>query len=117
MVSLTNVIYLQAAPTAFASVFAPHPNIPYALADHIRNVGWKFYLLFIILSFIGGCIFLFCFPDTRGLPLEEIAALFGDSDEVAIYQRDIEIDANTMAVIDHHDEKKAAKPDTEHVEV
>lgn len=34
-------------------------------------------------------------PDTRNLPLEEIAAIFGDQDEVAIYQRDIQIDENT----------------------
>lgn len=32
------------------------------------------------------------FPDTRGLPLEEVAALFGDADEVAVYQRDIDVD-------------------------
>jgi hypothetical protein len=31
-------------------------------------------------------------PDTRGLPLEEIAAIFGDADEVAIYQREIDLD-------------------------
>lgn len=32
------------------------------------------------------------FPNTKGLPLEECAAIFGDADEVAIYQRDIDID-------------------------
>lgn len=90
MVSLTNVAYLQAAPVAF------------------ETIGWKYYLLFIILSFIGGFIFLFVFPDTRGLPLEEIAALFGDAHEVAIYQEEIEIDHQTQAVIDHHDDEKGA---------
>lgn len=44
----------------------------------------------------------FLFPDTNGLPLEEIAAIFGDEDEVAIYQREIEIDHNTHAIVDHH---------------
>lgn len=34
------------------------------------------------------------FPNTKGLPLEEIAALFGDIDEVAVYQRDIVVDAH-----------------------
>lgn len=34
----------------------------------------------------------FFFPNTKGLPLEEVAAIFGDEDEVAIYQRDIDID-------------------------
>lgn len=44
-----------------------------------RRIGWKFYLCFIIpgiLSAIG--IWLF-FPDTWGLPLEEVAAIFGVS--------------------------------------
>lgn len=43
----------------------------------------------------------FYFPDTNGLPLEEVAAIFGDSDEVAIYQRDIEIDFATHSVVEH----------------
>jgi hypothetical protein len=37
-------------------------------------------------------------PDTNGLPLEEVAAIFGDADEVAIYRDDIEIDEETKAV-------------------
>ena len=41
------------------------------------------------------------FPDTRGLPLEEVAAIFGDTDEVAIYQRDIEVDFATHTIVDH----------------
>jgi len=84
MLALCNVCYTQAAPTAF------------------RTVGWKFYLLFIILTFIGGFVALFTFPDTRFLPLEEIAAIFGDTDEVAIYQGEIEVDHQTHGIIDHH---------------
>jgi hypothetical protein len=48
-------------------------------------------------------------PDTRGLPLEEVAAIFGDGDEVAIYQREIEIDHNTHTIIDHHAEDRMEK--------
>lgn len=33
----------------------------------------------------------FTFPNTKGLPLEEVAAIFGDADEVAVYQRDIHL--------------------------
>ncbi|EXJ77502.1 hypothetical protein A1O3_09728 [Capronia epimyces CBS 606.96] len=83
--ALSNVCFTQAAPTAF------------------RTVGWKFYLLFIILTFIGGFVSIFTFPDTRFLPLEEIAAIFGDTDEVAIYQREIEVQHNAHGIIDHHD--------------
>jgi len=47
-----------------------------------RNIGWKFYLCFIIPGYIFAvCAWLF-FPDTRHLALEEIAAIFGDADEI-----------------------------------
>lgn len=77
MISLMNIIWLQSAPVAFAN----------------PSVGWRFYLCFIIPGSIGAAIMWFFFPDTRGLPLEEVAAIFGDEHEVAIYQRDLEIDA------------------------
>jgi len=85
--ALSNLIWLQAAPTGFATI------------------GWKFYLPLIIISFIGGLCYWFLWPDTRGLPLEEVAAIFGDQDEVAIYLREVEIDHNTHNIIDHHTEK------------
>ena len=56
---------------------------------------------------------LFTFPDTRFLPLEEIAAIFGDADEVAIYQAEIEVDHQSHGIIDHHNEGKIA---AEHIE-
>ncbi|KIW14757.1 hypothetical protein PV08_07542 [Exophiala spinifera] len=99
MISLMNIIWLQAAPTAF------------------KTVGWKFYLAFIIPGTIGGFIMLFFFPDTKGVPLEEIAAIFGDADEVAIYQRDIEIDHTTHSIIAHgHEAEKVGVGLTENVE-
>ncbi|RFU26001.1 hypothetical protein B7463_g10329, partial [Scytalidium lignicola] len=51
----------------------------------------------------------FIWPDTRGLPLEEVAAIFGDADEVAIYQQEIEIDHNTNIIINHHSEDEIKK--------
>lgn len=47
----------------------------------------------------------------QGIPLEEVAAIFGDADEVAIYQRDLEIDTATHTIIDRHhgpDSKRAS---------
>ncbi|KAF2742385.1 MFS transporter [Sporormia fimetaria CBS 119925] len=81
-ISFTNIIWLQAAPTAFLTI------------------SWKFYLVFIIPGTIGGIIVWFFFPDTKGLPLEEVAAIFGDVDEVAVYQREIEIEGDD--VVDLH---------------
>lgn len=65
-------------------------------------------MLFIVLSFIGGCVVWFLYPDTRFKPLEEIAAIFGDVDEVAVYQTEIEIDTSKNTITDHHDEKVGA---------
>ncbi|RVX73875.1 hypothetical protein B0A52_02765 [Exophiala mesophila] len=73
MISLMNIVWLQSAPTAF------------------QNIGWYFYLFFIIPGTIGSIIMWFFFPDTLGLPLEEVAAIFGDHEEVAGYMRDIRI--------------------------
>jgi hypothetical protein len=73
MISLMNIVWLQSAPTAF------------------QQIGWYFYLCFIIPGTIGAIIMWFFFPDTLGLPLEEVAAIFGDHEEVAGYMRDIQI--------------------------
>jgi polyferredoxin len=64
----TNIVWLQAAPTAFASM------------------GWRYYLFFIIFTAIGAVVVWFTFPDTLNMPLEEIAKLFGDDDLVVAYQ-------------------------------
>jgi len=55
-----NVIWLQVAPTAF------------------EDIGWKFYLVFICCTLVAIVLILFFCPNTNKLPLEEIAALFGD---------------------------------------
>ncbi|KAH7252798.1 general substrate transporter [Fusarium tricinctum] len=57
---IMTLIYTQAAPTAFA------------------EVGWKYYLVFIIIPWIGAFVFQKLYPETAGLSLEEIAVLFGD---------------------------------------
>lgn len=58
--SATNLLWLELSPTAFA------------------NIEWKFYLVFICLSFCNAFVIYLFFPDTLGRPLEEIAQLFGD---------------------------------------
>lgn len=83
MISLMNIIWLQSAPTAF------------------DTIGWKFYLALIIPGTLGGFVVFFLFPDTHDRPLEEIAEIFGDKDEVAIYQRDVIFDPSTHAIIEN----------------
>ncbi|KAL7754948.1 hypothetical protein ACKLNR_014705 [Fusarium oxysporum f. sp. zingiberi] len=57
---IMTLIYTQTAPTAF------------------ENVRWKYYLVFIILPWIGAFVMQKYFPETAGLSLEDIAVLFGD---------------------------------------
>lgn len=68
---LFNMMWLLPAPTAIA------------------NISWRYYLFFIIIPTIGAIIVYFAYPDTLGKPLEEIAAIFGDEDIVAIYQENL----------------------------
>ncbi|PTD02814.1 putative metabolite transport protein YwtG [Fusarium culmorum] len=47
---------------------------PIALAE----VGWKYYILFVLTNGLCALIFFFVYPETRGKSLEEIDEIFGD---------------------------------------
>ena len=68
---ITNVAWTEAAPYAFAAM------------------GWKFYIFFIVFSALACVVTLLFFPNTVHKPLEEIALLFGDVDQVAVVQSDL----------------------------
>ncbi|KAF2096436.1 MFS general substrate transporter [Rhizodiscina lignyota] len=80
-IALTDLVYLQATATAFA------------------NIGWKFYLIFIIISGLGALLMYFVLPETKGIPLEEMAKLFGDTDNIMVYASDIHLDHNTHELV------------------
>ncbi|KAH8817019.1 MFS transporter [Xylogone sp. PMI_703] len=61
---IATIVFLQSAPTAFA------------------NIGWKYYLVFIVITSILFVAIWLYFPETRQKSLEDISALFGDSFEV-----------------------------------
>jgi MFS family permease len=65
----------------------------------LKNIGWRYFIIFIVLTFLSIIIIYFWFPDTKGKSLEEVAALFGDEDLVVVYQRDIHIDAEHHKII------------------
>jgi hypothetical protein len=73
----------------------------------------NFEQVFIIITAVGFVWLLCVLPETKGLPLEEVAAPIGDEDEVAFYQQDIQLDAKTHGIVlDQH----ARKVSTENVE-
>jgi MFS family permease len=74
------------------------------------NIGWRYYLVFIIISFVGAPVFWYFSPETKGVSLEEIATLFGDevaSQTVRGALEDIEKDSQ---------EEKAVIPQVEHID-
>ena len=83
------------------------------LPQAFANIGWKFYLVFIILSGLG-FFFVWAFlPETKGIPLEEMAKLFGDTD-IAVYQEDIHVDHNTHElIVEAHDGSRVQRVVTE----
>ncbi|KEZ41756.1 hypothetical protein SAPIO_CDS6731 [Scedosporium apiospermum] len=81
-ITLTDVVWLQAAPTA------------------LENIGWKFYMCFICPAILMSLWIYFFAPDTWGVPLEEVAAMFGDRDE--LYYADEHVEKN-----DEETEKEA----------
>lgn len=59
--------------------------------------------LFIILSAIGAVWAWLFVPETKGIPLEEMAAIFGDPEDVVVYLREVDVDqVNNEMVVDHH---------------
>lgn len=65
---IATVILLEAAPTAFA------------------NIGYKFWIILICLTFIYAILVYFFLPETKGMTLEDISVLFGDPVELSFEQ-------------------------------
>ncbi|KAH0841219.1 putative MFS sugar transporter [Fonsecaea pedrosoi] len=70
---LMQTLWLNVAPTA------------------MNTISWKFYLVFIILSFCGAIHVYFFLPETKNVPLEELDALFGH--EIAIRLEDVHLES------------------------
>lgn len=53
-------------------------------------------------------------PETKGIPIEEIAILFGDRDDVIVYSADIHMNDRThQVVIDNPSDLKLSSTDPE----
>lgn len=65
---IATVILLEAAPTAF------------------QNIGYKFWIILIILTTIYGVLVYLYLPETKGLTLEDISVVFGDPIELSFEQ-------------------------------
>ncbi|ETI25912.1 hypothetical protein G647_02689 [Cladophialophora carrionii CBS 160.54] len=95
-------VHIRGAPVDVHGVMLVLGYIIQGSPTAFETIRWKLYLCFIVPGTIGAVVVWFWFPETNGLPLEEVAALFGDADEVAIYQRDIKVDFATHIIVEHH---------------
>ncbi|KAJ0415660.1 sugar transporter [Aspergillus carlsbadensis] len=48
----------------------------------LERIGWKYYVVFVAVLVAYGVTVYFCYPETRGYTLEEMAVVFGDEVEV-----------------------------------
>ncbi|KAM0408482.1 hypothetical protein ACHAPD_011958 [Fusarium lateritium] len=49
-----------------------------AATSALASIGWRYYILFTVMSALMVLVLFFYFPETKGLSLEEMAKLFGD---------------------------------------
>lgn len=63
---------------------------------------------------MGAIWAFFYLPETKGVPLEEIAALFGDTEEIMVFSEDIHVDlATDHLVVERHGQSGVTRVATE----
>ena len=82
--------------TSFAVFFNIFVN-PIALGA----IGWKYYIVFVVVLFIVILTIYFCYPETKGHSLEEMAVIF-DGESAAVTGLDIDADVKGEKV--NHEE-------------
>lgn len=50
----------------------------------LEGIGYKFIFVFGALSVVFGGLIIWLFPETKQVPLEEIARLFGEENEIGV---------------------------------
>lgn len=78
----------------------------------LERIGWKYYIVFIVILILLGLTVYFYYPETRGHTLEQMAVIFdGDDAEVpaatvmAERSRSIVSEKHAIVVSSDHDER------------
>lgn len=87
------MVYTTPGPTAFT------------------NIGWKYYLVWIACDVITFTLIYLYLPETTGLTLEEMGALFGDT-----VMTQFTANGSGLVELNNLDEYKANESVVEHVE-
>ncbi|KAJ4174287.1 hypothetical protein NW754_004702 [Fusarium falciforme] len=72
----------EGSTLVFASFFGNSIAYSAPVTVGLKNIGWKFYMIFVVVTVISTIAIWFTFPETIGLPLEEINSKFGEKVEV-----------------------------------
>lgn len=73
-------------------LFAIAYNVPASQA--LAQIGWKYYLVFVVITTVSTTIMWFYIPETAGLTLEEIGEKFGETAQVHFLDIDIQAVGN-----------------------
>lgn len=66
--------------------------------------------MFIIISGLGTIGVYFFIPETKGIPLEEMAKIFGDTEDIAVLAEDIHLDPTTHEIfVDEHGQQQVRR--------
>lgn len=72
--------HLRAKGMALAMVSLSVTDAMWTIASSyaLPAIGWKFFIVFIVLGVVAMIVLLRMYPDTRNMPLEDIGKLFGE---------------------------------------
>ncbi|KAI0896168.1 general substrate transporter [Annulohypoxylon nitens] len=68
----------EGSTLAFASFFANSLAFSAPINEALATIGWRYYLVFIVVTLVSTATIAVYFPETKNLTLEEISAKFGD---------------------------------------
>jgi hypothetical protein len=71
---------------------------PIALAA----IGWKYYIVYVVLLVSYGLVIFFFYPETKGRTLEEISVVFGDAPD-GLYETEDPTKVTEKADVKHLD--------------
>ncbi|KAK6196932.1 hypothetical protein LQW54_011016 [Pestalotiopsis sp. IQ-011] len=91
----------EGSTIAYVSFFANAIAYSSPVSVALDTIGWKFYLVFVSVTFASTLVILFYFPETKNLTLEEVNVKFGDK---------LAIDLKDAAVAEKHTDIKAKGP-------
>ncbi|KAF4120427.1 Sugar (and other) transporter [Geosmithia morbida] len=85
----------EGSTLAYASFFGNSIAYSSPVSVGLANIGWKFYMIFVAVTTVSAIAIWFTFPETMGLPLEEINGKFGEK---------VEIDLKTAVIVEKEHE-------------